>query len=53
MINIQNNNNLNLGNMENKVGAAESGQVASKVGGASQGGLQVNQSLFSSVTVIE
>lgn len=53
MMNIQNNNNLNLGNMDNKVGAAESGRGASKVGGASQGGLQVNQSSFTSVTVIE
>ena len=53
MMNIQNNNNLNLGNIDNKGGTAESGQGSSKVGGASQGGLQVNQSSFTSVTVIE
>lgn len=50
IMNVQNNNNLDLGNMSKLSGTESAG--ANKVGGAG-GGLQVNQTSFSSVTVIE
>lgn len=50
IMNVQNNNNIDLGNMS-KLGGTESAGTGKVSGGG--GGLQVNQTSFSSVTVIE